>query len=110
MANAIDRQKMIETLPASVSKYILDIRGTLDDIIAHRIVNGEETKYAVLMRHGTEMWTIVFVGLYRARRPLGDYEEATRSNAVLVEWDCLYDAGEWEHSEGKFRSAPYACF
>ena len=66
-------------LPESVAKYITDDLGmNLKDVVAHRVVNGSETLYAVLMRDATSFLMHTFVGKYEARRPLGPYEEATR--------------------------------
>ena len=95
-------------LPQSVADYITnDLGRKLSEIVAHRHVNGEEPKYAVLMKEDSGyLFTVIFVGEYKARFPLGDYTEATRSNAVLVKWDCLSDADEWEHSVAKFKNAP----
>jgi hypothetical protein len=99
------------TLPESVAKYIThDLGRSLDEVVAHRNVYGEEPKYAVLMGTEDHYWLVVFVGNYRARRPLGDYEEATDANAQLVSWECLYDGGEWEASVGKFKNAGYDDF
>jgi len=99
-------------LPKDCAAYITDELGwTLDDVVAHRIVHGEEPKYVVLMRDDRGgHFTVGFVGRYSARRPLGDYEEAHPANARRDGWDCLWDAGEWEHPVGRFRNAPASIF
>jgi hypothetical protein len=99
-------------LPQSVSDYIVnDLGRKLQEVIAHRHVNGEEPKYAVLMRDNAGyMWTVVFYGKYVARRPLGPYEEAYDANAQLIGWECLYDSGEWNDSVERFKNAPASFF
>lgn len=95
-------------LPASVEEYLVKTLGRpVEDVVAHRIVNGEETKYAVLLK---DMGLVCFVGNYSARRPLGPYEEAHSGNAVRDSWDCLYDGETWEHSVPRFKNAPYDLF
>lgn len=98
-------------LPKSVASYIVnDLGRSLNEVLAHRIVNGEEPKYAVLMGNPHSMFVVVFVGQYKARRPLGPWEEATRGNAQLVSWSCLYDAEEWTYTVERFKNAPYDYF
>lgn len=99
-------------LPKSVANYITgDLGLSVDQVVAHRIVNGRETLYAVLIENKPGLYsTVVFVGEYVARFPLGPYEEATTGNALLTRWSCLYDAGEWEHSVERFKNAPYSYF
>ena len=108
---AIKVRTSTHDLPDSVAAYIQnDLGRSLDEVVAHRIVNGEEPKYAVLMGKPNNMFIVVFVGSYKARRPLGPNEEATRGNAQLVSWNCLYDAEDWEHSVERFKNAPYSFF
>jgi hypothetical protein len=99
-------------LPQSVSDYITqELDRKLSEIVAHRIINGEEPMYAVLMKNTDDsLFTVMFHGSYKARQPLGDYEEATPGNAVLVRWECFSDADEWEHSVAKFKNAPASFF
>jgi hypothetical protein len=96
-------------LPESVRDYIVnDLDRKLTEVIAHRNVKGEEPLYAVLMKNNDgSMFTVIFLGSYKARRPLGDYEEATPGNAELVRWNCTSDAEPWEHSIERFKNAPY---
>lgn len=98
-------------LPQDCANYITQELGRkLNEIVAHRYVGGEEPKYAVLMKEGAGYSTVIFVGRYSARRPLGDYEEAYVGNALQHGWECLSDGDEWEHTVGKFKNANASFF
>lgn len=98
-------------LPKSVATYITDELGhPLTRVAAHRHVNGDEPKYAVLMRDEDRYWLVVFVGRYEPIRQLGDYEEAYDANARLASWECLYDSEDWDGTLGQFKSAKYGQF
>ncbi len=98
-------------LPTDVANYIVNELGRkLSEVIDHRMVNGEEPKYAVLMGKPTDMFVVVFVGKYEASGRLGDYEEATIHGATRTGWDCLYDSEQWEHTAARFKNAPYDHF
>lgn len=102
---------MANEIPESVKTYITEEMGlSLDKVIAHRVVNGSNPLYAVLMADKPEPFTIVFIAKYEARRPLGDYEEAFDGNAKLVGWECVSDGDPWEHSIARFKNAPYNMF
>jgi hypothetical protein len=98
-------------LPPSVSKYITDELGRkLDEVVAHRVVNGTEPKYAVLMKDGEYFFTVIFVGIYETKRELGPNEEAYAGNVTRTGWDCVSDGDEWEHGVAKFKNASYEMF
>ena len=102
---------LMAELPTSVAAYIRDDLGRdLSEVAAHRNVNGEEPKYAVLMGRPENYWLVVFVGNYSPRHRLGPYEEPTRENAQLDSWECLYDGEDWEGTVGQFKSAKYDAF
>lgn len=102
---------MKQELPKDCAAYITDDLGlNLDDVVAHRLVRGEEPKYAVLMKDTVDHFLVVFVGRYSAIRSLGDYEEAYAGNAKLDGWECLYDSEPWEHPVGKFKNADRSFF
>lgn len=101
-------------LPKDCETYITDMLGRkISEVIAHRIVNGDEPRYAVLIGDGGKplhMFTVVFVAQYTARRPLGDYEEAFDANAALTGWECIWDSEPWDFTVAKFRNAPASFF
>lgn len=97
----------MKDLPKDCSEYITNELGRdLEEVAHHRLVRGEnELYYAVLMGKPSYFFTVIFVGKYSVRRPLGDYEEAYEGNARLDGWECLSDGDPWEHSVGKFKNA-----
>lgn len=101
-------------LPKDCETYITNILGRkMSEVIAHRIVNADEVRYAVLMgdeKTRAHMFTVVFVAQYTARRPLYNYEEPFEANAALTGWECIWDGEPWNFTVERFRNAPASFF
>lgn len=85
------------TMPEDCKHYITDVlKKSLDDVIADRLASNDEPRYAVLMKDGDKMSTIVFVHM----------NAVVKSDINLSGWSCLSDSDEWPYSIHRFKTAP----